>query len=175
MREMSFTQRETEKSSQHLRGKNWEEWEPVTNEAERKAQGSRGAATQNFQGHAGKVREGCGLDPAYFPVSITLAFAQREINPIKMSLSSHHVSIIVTNKGAAKRRRKTSTGMRERISTCVGPPQHTSHVRVVFDTARSAQKRFEMCLPSPRLKTNRRALVQLPAHWNGARPRRGEI
>ena len=39
------------------------------------------------------------------------ASAQSEINPIKMSLSSHRVSTIVTNKGAAKRRHKTSTGM----------------------------------------------------------------
>ena len=68
----------------------------VINEAERKAQGSREAATQIFHGHAGKVREGCGSAPAYFPVSIALASAQREINPIQMSLSSHHVSIIVT-------------------------------------------------------------------------------
>ena len=151
MREMSFTQRETEKSSQHLRGKNWEECEPVTNEAERKAQGSREAATQNFHGHAGKPRERCEPAPAYFPVSIALASAQSEINPIKMSLSSHHVSIIVTNKGAAKRRHKTSTGMRERCAKDVGPLQHTSRARVAFESAHSVRKVFEMCLRPHRL------------------------
>ena len=48
-------------------------------------------------------------------------------------------------------------------------------VSIAFDTARSAQKHFAMCLLLHRLKTNGQALVQLPAHWNGTRPRRGKI
>ncbi len=41
-------------------------------------------------------------------------------------------------------------------------------------SARPARKIFEMGLSPHRVKPSRRALVQLPAHWNGARPRRGE-
>ena len=61
------------------------------------------------------------------------------------------------------------------FSSYVGPLQHASHIRAAFESVHHAKKHFEMCLSSHRLKINRRALVQLPAHWNGARPRRGKI
>ena len=88
--------------------------------------------------------------------------------------SSHRLRTNVTNKGDAKRRHKSSTGMRGSFAKDVGPLQHTSHARVAFDPARNEQNHFAWCVNPHRLKTNSRALVQLPAHWNGARPRRGE-
>ncbi len=54
-------------------------------------------------------------------------------------------------KGAAKRRHKTSTGMRCRYAKYVGPLQHTSRVRVAFESAHNVRKVFEMCLRPHRL------------------------
>ena len=65
--------------------------------------------------------------------------------------------------------------MRGSLAKDVGPLQHTSHARAAFESARNEQNHFAWCVNLHRLKTNSRALVQLPAHWNGARPRRGEI
>ncbi len=48
-------------------------------------------------------------------------------------------------------------------------------VSTAFESARNEQNHFAWCVNPHCLKTNSRALVQLPAHWNGARPRRGEI
>ena len=43
----------------------------------------------------------------------------------------------VTNKGDAKRRRKSSTGMRGSFAKDVGPLQHTLHARVALESARN--------------------------------------
>ena len=90
-------------------------------------------------------------------------------------LCPHRLRTNAINKGDAKRRHKSSTGMRGSRAKDVGPHQHTSHTRAAFDPARNAQKHFELCLHPHRLKTNSRALVQLPAHWNGGRCPKGEI
>ncbi len=86
----------------------------------------------------------------------------------------HRLRTNKTNKGDAEAATQIFHGHAEKPLNVCGPAPAYFPVSIAFDPARNESKQIEMHMPPHRLKRNRSALVQLPAHWNGARPRRGE-